>query len=162
VSASCKPPAAGSDRQQTPYRRQSRNHGLFASAVSCLRFAAEISLGVSGRASGSAKIRSSRSISAMVFSASIQPNIGHNHACGQVESSVEDSAACSSTLRPPFYFMLEKLTSVVGIFHQLTIWLSLVAGQRKGSDHDTATYLRAGCAFCIRDMDGVEQNLVIA
>jgi hypothetical protein len=37
-----------SDRQQTPYRCQSRNHGLCASISSCRRFAAERSLALSG------------------------------------------------------------------------------------------------------------------
>jgi hypothetical protein len=60
-----------SERQQTPYCCQSRNHGLFASILSCLRFAAARSLGLSGLVSGSAKMRSRHSISAIVCSASI-------------------------------------------------------------------------------------------
>lgn len=39
-------------RRQTPYRCQSRNHGLFASFSSCLRLAAEMSLGPGGLVSG--------------------------------------------------------------------------------------------------------------
>src|SRR5205814_8978283 len=38
-------------RQQRPYRRQIRNHGLLASISSCLRFAAELSLALNGLAS---------------------------------------------------------------------------------------------------------------
>lgn len=60
-------------RQQSPYRCQSRNHGLCASISSCRRLAADKSLGVIGRVSGSVKIRSRDSISAMVCSASIPP-----------------------------------------------------------------------------------------
>jgi hypothetical protein len=48
---------------------------LCASISSCLRFAAERSLRLIGLASGTAKMRSSHSISAMVCSASIR----HNH-----------------------------------------------------------------------------------
>jgi hypothetical protein len=55
-----------------PYRCQRRNHGLCASESSCLRFAAERSPALSGLVSGTAKKRSSHSISAMVFSASIR------------------------------------------------------------------------------------------
>jgi hypothetical protein len=62
-------------RQQMPYRCQSRNHGLCACISSCLRFAAETSLGLSGLVSGTAMMRSSHSISAMVCSASICHNI---------------------------------------------------------------------------------------
>ena len=58
-----------------PYRCQSRNHGLCASISSCLRFTAQRSLALSGLVSGTAKMRSSRSISAMVCSASIRHNI---------------------------------------------------------------------------------------
>ena len=43
---------------------QNRNQGLCASISSCHRFAAEISLGLSGLVSGAAKMRPSRSISA--------------------------------------------------------------------------------------------------
>jgi hypothetical protein len=53
------------------YRCQRRNHGLCASISSCLRFAAARSLGPSGLMSGTAKMRSSHSISAIVCSASI-------------------------------------------------------------------------------------------
>jgi hypothetical protein len=61
-----------SGRQQTPYRCQSRNHGLLAFFSSCLRFAAETSVGLSGLVSGTVKMRSSHSISAMVCSMSIR------------------------------------------------------------------------------------------
>jgi hypothetical protein len=64
----------GSSRQQTPKSCQSRNHGLRASSSSCLRFAAAMSVALSGRVSGTAKMRSSRSISAMVCSASMRIN----------------------------------------------------------------------------------------
>ena len=64
-----------SGRQQTPYRCQSRNHGLCAFRSSWRRFAAETSLGLSGLRSGSAKTRSSHSISEMVCSGSIHLNI---------------------------------------------------------------------------------------
>ena len=64
-----------SDRQHTPYRCQSRNHGLLANIASCRRFAAERSLGVSGRVSGAAKVRSSDSISAMILSMSIRLSV---------------------------------------------------------------------------------------
>src|ERR1700682_5446290 len=50
------------ERQQRPYRSQSRNHGLCASISSCLRFAAARSSGLSGLASGAAKMRSRHSI----------------------------------------------------------------------------------------------------
>jgi len=59
-----------SARQQTPKCCHSRNQGLLASVSSCLRFAAEMSLALRGLVSGSAKMRSSHSISTMVFSAS--------------------------------------------------------------------------------------------
>ena len=59
-------------RQQTPYRCQSRNHGLLANIASCRRFAAERSLGLSGLVSGTAKMRSSRSISEMTCSTFIR------------------------------------------------------------------------------------------
>jgi hypothetical protein len=39
---------SASPRQQTPYRCQSRNHGLCASISSCLRLAAEMSLALIG------------------------------------------------------------------------------------------------------------------
>lgn len=58
-------------RQQIPYDCQSRNHGLLACISSCLRFTAERSLAFIGLVSGTAKMRSSHSISAMVCSASI-------------------------------------------------------------------------------------------
>jgi hypothetical protein len=57
--------------QQTPYRSHSRNHGLCARFSSCLRLAAERSLGVSGLVSGTAKMRSSHSISAILCSTPI-------------------------------------------------------------------------------------------
>jgi hypothetical protein len=63
------------ERQQTPYCCQSLNHGLRASISSCLRFKAQRSLALSGLVSGTAKMRSSDSISAMVRSASIRHNI---------------------------------------------------------------------------------------
>ncbi len=53
---------------------QSRNHGLCASILSGLRFTAQRSLALSSLVSGTAKMRSSRSISAMVCSASIRPH----------------------------------------------------------------------------------------
>jgi hypothetical protein len=59
------------ERQQTPYRCQSRNQGLCASKSSCLRFTAKRSLALSGLVSGTAKMRSSHSISAMVCSVSM-------------------------------------------------------------------------------------------
>jgi hypothetical protein len=59
-------PAFGFTSAANPYRCQRRNHGLCASISSCLRFAAERSLGFSGLASGTAKVRSSHSISAIV------------------------------------------------------------------------------------------------
>ena len=69
------------ERQQTPYRCQSRNQGLFASISSCLRFAAARSLRLSGRLSGTAKMRSSHSISAMVCSASIRQSSSTQRGC---------------------------------------------------------------------------------
>src|SRR5580704_2652574 len=68
-----------------PYCCQRRNQGLWASSSSCLRFAAERSLGLNGRWSGCAKSRSRRSISSMVCSASIHPNIQHEHGNRQPE-----------------------------------------------------------------------------
>src|SRR5215472_11847974 len=64
-----------SARQQTPYRRQIRNQGLWASLLSCCRFAAARSLALSGLVSGTAKTRSNHSISAIVCSASMRHNI---------------------------------------------------------------------------------------
>jgi hypothetical protein len=64
-----------SARQQTPYRCQSRNQGLCASISSCLRFAAERSLEVSGLISGASNISCSCSISSMMRSTSM----AHNH-----------------------------------------------------------------------------------
>lgn len=58
-------------RQQMPYRCHSRNHGLLACISLCLRFAAEMSLRPSGLASGTVKMRSNHSISAMLCSTSI-------------------------------------------------------------------------------------------
>jgi hypothetical protein len=66
-----------------PYRCQSRNHGLLACFSSCLRFAAERSLALNGLLSGTAKMRSSHSISAMVCSAFIRHKIQHKHGNGQ-------------------------------------------------------------------------------
>ena len=66
-----------------PYRCQSRNQGLYASKSSCLRFAAARSLALNGLMSGTAKKRSSHSISAMVCSASIRHNIQHKNGNGQ-------------------------------------------------------------------------------
>ena len=69
--------AGDSERQQTPYRCHSRNHGLLACISSCRRFAAERSLGLSGRVSGTAKVRSSHSMSAMICSVSISISISN-------------------------------------------------------------------------------------
>ena len=58
-------------RQQTPYRCQSRNHGLCASISSCRRFAAARSLALSGLISSASNISSSCSMSSIVRSMSI-------------------------------------------------------------------------------------------
>jgi hypothetical protein len=58
-------------RQQTPYRCQSRNHGLCASISSCRRFAAERSLALNGLISSASNISSSCSMSSIVRSMSI-------------------------------------------------------------------------------------------
>lgn len=65
------PEESYSVRVQIPYRFHRRNHGLAAYLSSCLRFAASRSVKLSGLLSGSAKMRFSHSISAMVFSTSI-------------------------------------------------------------------------------------------
>jgi len=79
-----------------------RNHGLCASASSCRRFAAERSLGVSGLVSGTAKMRSSLSISAMLCSVSIRHNIYHKD--GEVKrdgTNVENTRLPSGTAQKP-------------------------------------------------------------
>jgi hypothetical protein len=58
----------------TTFATRAETTGYFASFLSCLRFAAERSLGLSGLVSGVAKMRSSHSISAMVCSVSIGTN----------------------------------------------------------------------------------------
>jgi hypothetical protein len=58
-------------RQQTPYRCQSRNHGLCASISSCRRFAAARSLALSGLISSASNISSSCSMSSIVRSMSM-------------------------------------------------------------------------------------------
>ena len=75
--------AGDSERQQMPYRCHSRNHGLLACCSSCRRFAAARSLESGGLVSGSAKMRSSHSISEMVCSASIRHNIQQKQGNGQ-------------------------------------------------------------------------------
>ena len=77
-----------SARQQTPYRCQSRNHGLCASISSCLRFAAQMSLGLSGLISGASNISCSCSISSMMRSTSMRDNIQHQHGKGQTGASL--------------------------------------------------------------------------
>lgn len=62
-------------RQQTPYRCHKRNHGLCASVSSCLRFAAEMSLALSGLMSGASNISCICSMSSMMRSTSMR----HNH-----------------------------------------------------------------------------------
>src|ERR1700733_9606106 len=73
-------------RQQIPYDCQSRNHGLLACISSCLRFTAVRSLAVIGLVSGTSKMRSSHSISAMVCSASILDTIYQK--CGKVNAEM--------------------------------------------------------------------------
>ena len=60
---------------KTPYRCHRRNHGLCASLSSCLRFAAEMSLALSGLMSGALNISCSCSMSSMMRSTSMR----HNH-----------------------------------------------------------------------------------
>lgn len=93
-SLSRRRPERAHERQQTPYRCQSRNHGLCACMSSCLRFAAARSLGLSGLVSGTATMRSSHSISAMVCSASIRHNIKHKG--GEVKRSQCIVLCCST------------------------------------------------------------------
>ena len=64
-----RPPRGGRKSQELPLK------GILARRKSaCLRFAAETSLGLSGLVSGAVKMRSNRSISAMVCSTSIRVN----------------------------------------------------------------------------------------
>jgi hypothetical protein len=74
-----------STRQQTPYRCQSRNHGLCASISSCRRFAADRSLALSGLISGASNISSSCSMSSIVRSMSIPSQFPHHRANRQRE-----------------------------------------------------------------------------
>jgi hypothetical protein len=53
------------------YRCQSRNHGQWANVSSCLRFAAEMSLALSGLMSGASNISCSCSMSSIMRSTSI-------------------------------------------------------------------------------------------
>ncbi len=66
-----------SDRQQMPYLCHSRNHGLWANVSSCLRFAAEMSLALSGLMSGASNISCSCSMSSMMRSTSIPVSISN-------------------------------------------------------------------------------------
>jgi hypothetical protein len=87
-----------------PYRCQSRNQGLCASISSCLRFAAERSAGLSGLASGTAKMRSSHSISAMVCSVSMCLNHLVRNAIDQTEAGLvfpERFVHCQSMRQRP-------------------------------------------------------------
>jgi hypothetical protein len=93
-----RPSLAPRHRQQIPYCCQKRNHGLCASILSCLRFAAAMSLALSGLVSGFPKICSSRSISAAVCSASI-PSIS-NMGGAIVKRSGTESHACENVLSP--------------------------------------------------------------
>src|ERR1700758_776209 len=54
-----------------PYLCHSRNHGLWANVSSCLRFAAEMSLALSGLMSGASNISCSCSMSSIMRSTSI-------------------------------------------------------------------------------------------
>jgi hypothetical protein len=58
----------GREKDQTPYRFHSLNHGLFAYISSCLRLAAQRSDNWSGLVSGTKYSCSSHSISAIAFS----------------------------------------------------------------------------------------------
>jgi len=69
------PSTGRSGRQQTPKCCHNRNQGLLASISSCLRFAAEISLGLSGLISGASNISCSCSMSSMMRSTSMRLNI---------------------------------------------------------------------------------------
>jgi len=66
--------AGDSGRQQTPKCCHNRNQGLCASISSCLRFAAEMSLALSGLMSGASNISCSCSMSSMMRSTSMRPN----------------------------------------------------------------------------------------
>jgi hypothetical protein len=81
LSGSCS--TGASDRQHTPKCCQSRNHGLWANASSCLRFAAEMSLALSGLMSGASNISCSCSMSLMMRSTSMRLNIQHKQDNGQ-------------------------------------------------------------------------------
>src|SRR5215472_7846688 len=82
-----------------PYCCQSRNHGMLACISSCLLFAAERSLGVKGLLSGTASMRSSHSISAMVCSTSIDASIADQLATQNWEQRAYDSQA-APTMEP--------------------------------------------------------------
>ena len=87
-----------SGRQQTPYRCQIRNQGLCASISSCLRFAAERSLRLSGLVSCTAKMRSRNSISAIVCSVSISVSLS-SMSVAFVNSSNGAAFACRACVR---------------------------------------------------------------
>jgi len=82
-----------------PYRCPSRNYGC-ASISSCLRFAAERSLGLGGLGCDTAKMRSSRSISAMIWSTSISkyPPQGSNRRSSRQIAVLQ----CGDTLQPNY------------------------------------------------------------
>jgi hypothetical protein len=95
------------ERQQTPYRCQSRNQGPCASISSCLRFAAERSLALSGLVSSTAKMRSSHLISAMVCSVSIRHlrlTACYAVSAPTLQCAPSESTNCAST-PPKSYFL---------------------------------------------------------
>jgi hypothetical protein len=75
------------ETRQTPYRCQSRNHGLWASISSCRRLAANRSLGLSVLLSGTAKMRSSHSISEMSVQCPFISIIQHELGMGQTDAA---------------------------------------------------------------------------
>jgi hypothetical protein len=78
-----------SGRQQTPKSCHRRNHGLCASISSCRRFAAEMSLALSGLISGASNISCSCSMSSMMRSTSIRLNIQHERGNRQTERTAK-------------------------------------------------------------------------
>ena len=103
-------------RQQIPYCCHNRNHGLCASVSSCLRLAAEMSFSRSGRLSGTAKTRSSHSMSAMVCSASMRDHhgarTGNASNCPVHPSGVE--LPCTARFRPQNVLGCKALGSATG------------------------------------------------
>ena len=103
-----------SGRQQTPYRCQIRNQGLCASISSCLRFAAERSLRLSGLVSCTAKMRSRNSISAIVCSVSISVSLSSMNVAFVKRGGIRMSCVRASERPTPD---LHKQQQTSGVLH---------------------------------------------